>query len=67
MAGLVEEQYPKAEVMRVMMDHRHTYQPAARPEALAPAEAHHLLRTLPCHDTPSTAMGGIGRKASRAC
>jgi hypothetical protein len=52
MPWLVDARYPEAEGMRVMMDHLNTHKPASRSEALTPAEARRLLKTLECHDTP---------------
>ena len=48
----VEERYPEAAVMRVVLDNLHTPKPAALYEAFAPAEARRLLKQLAWYYTP---------------
>ena len=50
--GLVQEGYPEATVIRVVMDHLHTHKPASLYEPFAPAEARRLLQKLEFHYTP---------------
>ena len=52
MRWLVDERYPQAEVIRVVLDNLNTHRPAALYEAFAPAEARRLLRKLEFHYTP---------------
>lgn len=52
MRWLVDEAYPEATVMRVVLDHLNTHTPASLYETVAPAEARRLLKKLECHDTP---------------
>jgi len=49
---LVDEQYPHAEKIVLVMDHLHTHKPASLYEAFAPTEARRLLECLEIHDTP---------------
>lgn len=49
---LVDEQYPDAATIRLVVDNRNTHTPAAFYAAFAPAEAHRLARKLEWHDTP---------------
>lgn len=49
---LVDERYPEADVMRVVLDNLNTHKPASLYEAFAPAEARRLLKKLAFHDTP---------------
>jgi DDE superfamily endonuclease len=55
MQWLVDQRYPEAEVMRVVMDHLNTHKWASLYEAFAPQEARSILRTLAFHDTPKHA------------
>jgi hypothetical protein len=50
---LVEEPYPHAETMVLVLDHLHTPKPASLYEALAPTEARRLLERLEIHSTPT--------------
>ena len=52
MKWLVDERYPQADVIRVVLDNLNTHRPAALYEAFAPAEARRLLRKLEFHYTP---------------
>jgi DDE superfamily endonuclease len=52
MQWLVDQRYPEAEGIRVLLDNLHTHQPASLYEAFAPAEARRLLKKLEVHDTP---------------
>lgn len=52
MKWLVDEQYPKAEVIRVVLDQLNTHKPASLYEAFAPEEARRIRRKLEFHFTP---------------
>jgi hypothetical protein len=52
MRWLVDEAYPKTEVMRVVMDNLNTHRPASLYEAFDPAEARRVLKRLEFHHTP---------------
>jgi hypothetical protein len=52
MHWLVDEQYPEAAVIRVVLDNLNTHKPAALYEAFAPAEARRILKKLEWHYTP---------------
>ena len=52
MRWLVDEGYPGAEVIRVVMDNLNTHKPASLYEAFAPAEARRILKKLEFHYTP---------------
>jgi DDE superfamily endonuclease len=52
MRWLVDEQYPDAKVIRVVLDNLNTHKPAALYEAFAPAEARRILKKLEFHYTP---------------
>ena len=49
---VVDEPYPQAEHMVLVMDHLNTPTPASLYEAFAPAEARRLMERLERHDTP---------------
>jgi hypothetical protein len=49
---LVDQGYPEATVMRVVLDNLNTHKPAALYEAFPPAEARRIARKLAFHDTP---------------
>jgi hypothetical protein len=49
---LVDEQYPQAEQIVLVMDNLNTHKPASLYEAFAPAEARRLLERLQIHYTP---------------
>ncbi len=49
---LVDEQYPEADVIRIVLDNLKTHKPASLYEAFAPAEARRLLKKLAFHYTP---------------
>ena len=49
---LVDEGYPEADVIRVVLDNLNTHKPASLYEAFAPAEARRLLKKLEFHYTP---------------
>jgi len=55
MKHLVEEHYPEAEVVRVVVDNLNTHNPAAFYEFFAPAEAKGILDRLELHYTPKHA------------
>jgi hypothetical protein len=52
MKWLVEERYPEAEKIRVVLDNLNTHKPASLYEAFAPAEARRILTKLEFHYTP---------------
>ncbi len=52
MKELVDEFYPNAERIRVVMDNLNTHNPAALYEAFGPEEARRLLNKLELHYTP---------------
>jgi transposase len=52
MKWLVDERYPDAEVIRVVLDNLNTHKPASLYETFAPAEAHRLRQKLEFHYTP---------------
>jgi hypothetical protein len=49
---LVDEQYPQAETIVLVMDNLNTPKPASLYEAFAPAETRRILERLERHDTP---------------
>jgi hypothetical protein len=52
MQWLVDEAYPEATVIQVVMDTLNTHKPASLYETFAPAEARRLLKKLAFHYTP---------------
>lgn len=52
MKWLVDEKYPEAEVIRVVMDNLNTHKPASLYEAFEPSEARRILKKLEFHYTP---------------
>jgi DDE superfamily endonuclease len=52
MKWLVDERYPEAEVIRVVLDNLNTHKPGSLYETFAPAEAHRLCQKLEFHYTP---------------
>jgi len=52
MKWLVDEGYPEAEVIRVVLDNLNTHKPASLDETFAPAEARRILKKLEFHYTP---------------
>jgi hypothetical protein len=52
MPWLVDERYPEAERIRVVLDNLHTHKPASLYEAFAPAEARCIVKKLALHYTP---------------
>jgi len=52
MQCLVDERYPEAEVIRVVLDNLNTHKSASLYEAFAPAEARRLAKKLEFHYTP---------------
>ena len=52
MKWLVDEAYPEADVVRVVLDNLNTHRAAALYEAFAPAEARRILKRLEFHYTP---------------
>jgi transposase len=55
MRQLVDEHYPEAEKIRVVMDNLNTHTPASLYRAFEPAEARRILRRLEFHYTPNHA------------
>jgi hypothetical protein len=55
MKWLVDEQYPQAELIRIVMDNLNTHRWASLYEAFEPAEARRILRKLEFHYTPKHA------------
>src|SRR5947209_9741790 len=55
MKWLVDERYPEAEVIRVVMDNLNTHGPGSLYEAFEPAEARRILGRLEIHHTPKHA------------
>jgi hypothetical protein len=52
MKWLVDERYPEAEVIRVVLDNLNTHKPGSLYETFSPAEAHRLCQKLEFHYTP---------------
>ena len=52
MRWLVDQAYPEAEVVRVVLDNLNTHRPASLYETYAPAEARRILKRLELHYTP---------------
>ncbi len=52
MKWLVDEAFPEAEVIRVVLDHLNTHTPAALYQTFPPEEARRLTRKLEFHYTP---------------
>jgi DDE superfamily endonuclease len=52
MKWLVDERYPEAEKIRVVLDNLNTHKPASLYEAFTPVEARRLLTKLEFHYTP---------------
>jgi transposase len=52
MKWLVDERYPKAEVIRIVLDNLNTHKTASLYEAFAPAEARRIAKKLEFHYTP---------------
>jgi DDE superfamily endonuclease len=52
MKWLVDEQYPEAEVIRLVLDQLNTHKPASLYEAFTPEEARRIRRKLEFHYTP---------------
>ena len=52
MKWLVDERYPEAEVIRVILDNLNTHKMASLYETFEPAEARRILRKLEFHHTP---------------
>jgi hypothetical protein len=55
MRDLVDLHYPKAELIRVVLDNLSTHSPGALYEAFPAPEAHRILRRLEFHYTPKHA------------
>jgi transposase len=55
MRDLVDEHYPEAECIRVVLDNLSTHKPASLYESFSPDEARRLLRRLEFHYTPKHA------------
>lgn len=55
MRDLVDQHYPEAELIRVVLDNLSTHTPAALYETFEPAEARRILRRLEFHYTPKHA------------
>jgi hypothetical protein len=52
MKWLVDEHYPNAEVIRIVLDQLNTHKPASLYEAFPPAEARRIRKKLEFHYTP---------------
>lgn len=52
MRWLVDEAYPEAEVVRLVLDNLNTHRPASLYETFPPAEARRILKRLEFHYTP---------------
>ena len=52
MKDLVDEYFPEAPLIRVVLDHLDTHTPASLYETFEPEEARRILRRLEVHDTP---------------
>ena len=52
MKWLVDERYPQAEVIRVVLDNLNTHKAASLYEAFEPAEARRIIKKLEFHYTP---------------
>jgi DDE superfamily endonuclease len=52
MKWLVDERYPEADVIRVVLDNLNTHKPASLYETFPPAEAHRIRQKLDFHYTP---------------
>jgi hypothetical protein len=52
MKWLVDEKYPEAEMIRIVMDNLNTHKPASLYEAFEPSEARRILKKLEFHFTP---------------
>ena len=52
MKWLVDERYPHADVIRVVLDNPNTHKPGSLYETFPPAEAHRLRQKLEFHYTP---------------
>ena len=52
MKALVDERFPEAAVIRVVLDNLNTHSPGSLYEAFPPAEAHRLSQKLEFHHTP---------------
>jgi len=52
MKWLVDERYPEAAVIRVVLDNLNTHKPASLYETFAPAQAHRIRQKLEFHYTP---------------
>lgn len=52
MKWLVDEKYPEAEVIRIVMDNLNTHKAASLYEAFAPSAARRILKKLEFHFTP---------------
>jgi hypothetical protein len=62
MKWLVEERYPKADVIRVILDNLNTHGPGSLYDAFEPAEARRLWRSVRVVRTDGIATGG-GRRS----
>jgi DDE superfamily endonuclease len=52
MKALVDEHFPQAQLIRVVLDNLNTHTPAALYETFSPAEARRIVRQLDCRYTP---------------
>jgi len=52
MQWLVDERYPEAEVIRVVLDQLNTHRPASLYDTFPPAEARRIRKKLEFHYTP---------------
>ena len=57
MKGLVDERYPQADILRVILDNLNTHGPGSLYDAFEPAEARRLVEKLEFHYTPKHGSG----------
>jgi len=62
--GMLDERYPQATKVRLVMDNLNTHSAASLYEAFAPEEARRLAQRLEIHYTPNTAVGSTSRRSS---
>jgi hypothetical protein len=66
MRDLVDEHYPEAEKIRVVLDHLSAHSAAALYQAFEPAEARRILSRLEFHFTPKHATGSTWSRSRSA-
>ncbi len=67
MKALVDERYPQADVIRLVLDNLNTHTPAALYEAFTPEEARRITRTLESTTRPSTLAGSTWPRSNWQC